>query len=213
MDVRTIRSLDQHALSYLLADLASGEAALIDPQARDMPLIQAMLSERQLRLRWVLRTHDHDEQRSGELAALRRLGAPIVQGRPEVDVEVPADGDTLPLGASAIRVFRTPGHTAHCLSYVWADRVFCGDLLNVGDCPWQRWPADAAALWDSVSQRVFTLPDETLLFPGQDCHSHSVSTVHDQRRWHPYFAQCSRDDYLARIAALEDEAQCQQACP
>lgn len=211
MDIRTIRSLGDGALSYLLADLASGEAALIDPQSCDMPLIQAMLGERHLSLRWVLRTHDHDDQRSGELPALRRLGVPIVQGRPDAGVQVPADGDLFAVGGSVIRVLRTPGHTAHCLSYVWGDRVFCGALLDVGDCPLQPWPADAAMLWDSVTQKIFTLPDETLLFPGQDCHSHSVSTVHDQRRWHPYFAQCSRDDFLARIAALEDEAQCQQA--
>lgn len=211
MDVRTIRSLGDDTLSYLVADVDSGEAVLIDPQACDMPLIQAMLGERQLRLRWILRTHDHDEQRPGELPALRRLGAPIVQGRPEAGVHLPTDGDLLALGGSAIRVWRTPGHTKHCLSYLWRDRAFCGALLDVDHCPWQRWPADAAMLWDSVTQKIFTLPDDTLLFPGQACHSHSVSTVHDQRRWHPFFAQCSRDDFLARIAALQDEAQCQQA--
>lgn len=202
MEARTIRSLCRSALSYLLADQDSGEAALIDPQACDMPLIQAMLGERGLSLRWVLRTHEHDGQRPEELPALRRLGAQVVQGGAASGVHAPEDGERLPLGRDAIRVLRTPGHTADCLSYLWADRVFCGGLLDVGDCPWQRWPADPAALWDSVTQKIFTLPDETLLFPGQDCHSHSVSTVHDQRRWHPYFAQCSRDEYLARIAVL-----------
>lgn len=211
MDVRTIRSLSFGALSYLLADARQQEAAVIDPQSADISLIRAMLGEGKLRLKWVLRTHDHDVHRPGELVALQRLGAPIVQGRAATGVHVPLDGQQLQIGSSAIHVLHTPGHTAHCLSFAWSDRVFCGSLMNVNDCPWQSWPTEPAKLWDSVTQKIFTLPDETLLFPGQDCESHSVSTVHDQRRWNPFFALCSRDDFLARMASLKEEALLQDA--
>jgi sulfur dioxygenase len=76
----------------------------------------------------------------------------------------------------------------------------------VDACPHQPQPAQPEALWDSVTQRIFTLPDETLLFAGHERHARAVSTVHEQRRWHPFFAATSRDTYLARVTALQDNA-------
>jgi glyoxylase-like metal-dependent hydrolase (beta-lactamase superfamily II) len=72
---------DEHtgAVSYLLADLDAAEAVLVDPRAADVPVLAAMLAEHRLRLRWVLRTHEHDAQLPGEVAALEQLGAPLVQ--------------------------------------------------------------------------------------------------------------------------------------
>lgn len=201
MPVRTIRPLHGHALSYLLADPHGREAALVDPQSRDLPLIHVLLGEHRLSLRWVLRTHAHDAQPPAELAALHGLGVPVVQGGDAAQVRAPDDGGRLPLGRGIIRVLRTPGHTPDGLSFVWGDRLFCGCLLDVGGCAWQRWPADPALLWDSVTGKLFTLPDDTLIYPGQYRRRCSVSTVHDQRRWHAYFARCSRDAYLARLAA------------
>jgi sulfur dioxygenase len=63
-------------VSYLLADLDAGEAVLIDPRGADVPLLGAMLDEHQLRLRWLLRTHEHDALLNGEAAALDALGRP-----------------------------------------------------------------------------------------------------------------------------------------
>ncbi|MGI9215789.1 MAG: hypothetical protein ACR2JA_02120 [Hydrogenophaga sp.] len=189
-------------LSYLLADTGAREAVLVDPHSRDLPVLQALLGERGLRLRWVLRTHQHDPLQPMEFALLGRLGAPLVQGEAREGALAAADGDQLPFGHECVRVLATPGHTADCLSFVWRDRVFCGGLLAVDACPHQPIPAEPAALWDSVTQRIFTLPDETLLFAGHERRARAVSTVLEQRRWHPFFAGHTRDEYLARVAVL-----------
>ena len=189
-------------LTYLLADQDAREAVLVDPRGRDLPLLAALLAERELRLRWVLRTHQHDPLHAQEPMQLARLGAPLVQGTAADNLRAARDGDVLPFGHERVRVLATPGHTAGCLSFAWRDRLFCGGLLAVNTCPHQPVPAQPEALWDSVMQRVFTLPHETLLFAGHERCARAVSTVLEQRRWHPFFAGLSRDEFLARVAAL-----------
>jgi sulfur dioxygenase len=195
------------AVSYLLADLDAGEAVLVDPRGVDVPVFHAMLDEHQLRLRWLLRTHEHDVQSIGEAAALDGLGAPRIQHH--VPVSAPS-GDTsaepghavLTFGNEHVQVLRTPGHTAGCLSYLWRDRLFCGGLLAVDACPFQPRPALPEALWDSVVNDVFMRPAETLLFTGHATRSRAVSNVLEQRRWHPWFGSATRDEFLARVRAL-----------
>lgn len=183
------------AVSYLLADLDAGEAVLIDPRATDIPLLRAMLGEHQLRLRWLLRTHEHDAQLgAGEAEALDRLGAPRIQHQ--------AADKTLTFGNEHIQVLQTPGHTAGCLSYLWRDRLFCGGLLAVDACPFQPRPALPEALWDSVVNDVFKRPAETLLFTGHATHARTVSNVLEQRRWHPWFGGGTRDEFLARVREM-----------
>lgn len=184
-------------VSYLLADLEAGEAVLIDPSGVDVPVLTAMLDEQRLRLRWLLRTHEHDTVLNGEPAALDALGAPRIQH------QLPkAENGALIFGHEHVRVLATPGHTAGCLSFLWRDRLFCGGLLAVDTCPYQPRPALPEALWDSVTRDVFTLPAETLLFSGHARQARAVSNVLEQRRWHPWFGGASRDDFLARVHAL-----------
>jgi sulfur dioxygenase len=181
------------ALSYLLADLDAGEAVLIDPRGADAAVLQAMLSEHRLRLRWLVRTHLHAEAQTAEdEAALDGLGAPRVERK------LPPGG-VLPFGSEHLGVVATPGHTTSCLSFRWRDRLFCGDALAVDSCPYQRQPQAPAALWDSVVHGIFTLPAETLLFCAHGRDARAVSTVLEQRRGHPWFARASRDEFLGRF--------------
>ncbi|RPH40424.1 MAG: hypothetical protein EHM87_22180 [Burkholderiales bacterium] len=195
------------AVSYLLGDLAAGEAVLIDPRGTDVPLLGAMLDERQLRLRWLLRTHEHDAHLPGEAAALDALGAPRIQHALPSLQAMGGSGSgsvhaVIPFGNEHVRVLRTPGHTAGCLSYLWRDRLFCGGLLAVDGCHIQPRPALPEALWDSVVNDVFKRPAETLLFSGHTTRSRAVSNVLEQRRWHPWFGGATRDEFLARVHAL-----------
>lgn len=182
--------------SYLLADLEAGEAVLIDPRSADVAVLQAMLFEHRLRLRWVLRTHEHDAQSPAEAQASFLLGAPRVQHD-----TAEAAGGTVEFGAEHLEVLATPGHTPGCLSYLWRDRLFCGGLLRPDACPVQPRPARPEALWHSVTQIVFALPPETLLFSGHARRGRLVSQVHEQRRWHPWFGHASRDEFLVRMQA------------
>jgi glyoxylase-like metal-dependent hydrolase (beta-lactamase superfamily II) len=202
MYFRILHDPSSGELSYLLADADAREAVLIDPRGRDLPLLQSLLAERELRLCWVLRTHQHDNIVRNEHGSLTGLGAPVVQGLASNGAQCAQQGDTLAFGSEIVCVLATPGHTASCLSFAWRDRLFCGGLLTVDACPHQPYPAEPQALWDSVRQHIFTLPDETLLFAGHERRARAVSTVLEQRHWHPYFAGVSRDEYLARVASL-----------
>ncbi|OQW90097.1 MAG: hypothetical protein BWK72_02465 [Rhodoferax ferrireducens] len=205
MYFRILNDENSGELTYLLADLSGGEAVLIDPHGRDLPVLSALLSERDLRLRWVLRTHHHDELHPTEPVLLSRLGAPVVQGQVAASAsEHHADATVLPFGDELVHVVATPGHTLHCLSFAWRDRFFCGGLLAVTACPHQAHPQAPEALWDSVTRKVFTLPDETLLFAGHEQRARAVSTVLEQRRWHPFFSGLTRDEFLAHMVALSE---------
>ncbi len=193
-------------LTYLLADLDAAEAVLIDPHGQDVQLLLALLAERELHLRWVLRTHQHDALQPGELDLMARLGAPLVQGDTLATLQL-ADGAVLPFGNELIRVLATPGHTTSCLSFGWRDRLFCGGLLTVTACPHQAAPVAPQALWDSVTGRLFSMADETLLFAGHEQHARAVSTVQEQRRTHPLFASLTRDEFLAQMATLSERQQ------
>lgn len=189
-------------LSYLLADLDTGDAVLVDPRGRDLPVLRALLAEHTLQLRWILRTHHHDARQPQERALLAALGAPLVQGDGGAGVQVVVDGEQLPFGYEHVLVLATPGHTATDLSFAWRDRVFIGGVLAVDACPHQPVPALPQALWDTVTRRIYTLPDETLLFASHARQAHAVSTVLAQRRWHPWFSGLTRDDFLARVHSL-----------
>lgn len=195
------------AMSYLLADPAVREAVLVDPRGADVPVLKAMLDEYGLRLRWILRTHEHDDLLPArERLALDALNAARVQH------ELPAS-DTLVFGDEHVHVIATPGHTAGCLSYRWRDRVFVGGLLAMDACPYQPCPALPEALWDSATQHVLALPAETLLFSGHAHHARAVSTVLEQRRWHPWFGHTTRDAFLARVTAMHAAGGRAQAAP
>ena len=190
MYFRMLEDPAQAAVTYLLADLERGEAVLIDPRPADLPLLRAMLAEQHLAAVAVLRTHAHAGMPPTEACA-NALGCAAV---------APADGEVLPFGDQHLRALATPGHTDRCSSFAWRDRIFCGDLLSVRECPDQPRPQCPQALWDSA-QRLFRWPAETLLFPAHAPQGRSVSTVAEQRRTHPWLATPSRDECLRRIAA------------
>ena len=199
-------------LTYLLADQDAHEAVLIDPRGSDLPVLTALLAERELRLRWVLRTHHHDDHKPHEAKFLGQLGAHRVQGDADASSHPVQDRQVLPFGDELVHVLTTPGHTKACLSFAWRDRLFYGGLLAVQTCPHQPRPSAPEQLWDSVTRRIFTLPNETLLFAGHDKHARAVSTVLEQRRWHPLFAKLTRDEFLAHhaIAPSQEAHQAQR---
>ena len=192
------------AFTYLLGD-DSGAAVVVDAGSERTTLpVLAMLAELNLRLDYLLQTHVHDDEPNEAAALKERTGARVVTSetaRAGADITV-RHGDTITFGSEVIHVIGTPGHTSGCLSYLWRDRVFTGDALLIGSCGRTDLAGeDPAALYDSITHRLFVLPGETLVFPGHDHHGRTVSTIAEERERNPAVAGCSRDEFITRRTA------------
>ena len=194
------------AMTYLIGDPASSEAVVIDPNQHQSTLIQALLAEHQLRLKYVLRTHVHrpNSAECGTLCA--QTGALFVIGAAN-PVDYPGrrvqECDLLHFGRESLEVIETPGHTPGCITYRWRDRIFCGDALEIGGCGQAEDETSAGKLYDSVRNRIFTLPGETLIFPGHDYSGRTVSTVAEERTQNTVFSILSRDSFIAHLSRMK----------
>jgi sulfur dioxygenase len=190
------------AMTYLIGDPESEEAVVIDPLECQVTLIQALLAEHRLRLKYVLRTHVHRPDAIGCGDLCPQTGAQYVIGAAypgEMPGQRVHDGDELRFGSESLSVIETPGHTPGCVTYHWRDRIFCGDLLELGTCAPPVEETNAGALYDSVRNRIFVLPGEILVFPGHGHSNRTVSTVAEERLTNTAFSSFSRDAFIEHL--------------
>jgi len=195
--------------TYLLADDTSCEAVLIDPVFEQFERDRALVRELGLILRYTLDTHVHADHVTGAWRLNHALGSRIVisrhSGASGADVYVD-HGDEVRVGAVSLAVRATPGHTNGCVTYVPTDRrmAFTGDALlirSAGRTDFQQ--GDAHALYRSITQQIFTLPDACLLYPGHDYSGRTVTTVAEEKRWNPRVGgAASEDDFVGYMANL-----------
>ena len=170
--------------TYLLADPDTHEALLIDPVLEEVERYVALLAELGLRLRYTVETHVHADHVTAGGALRERLGSRSVvhaDGGAACADRLVRDGDVVAVGGVRLEVRETPGHTDGCVSYVMGDRVFTGDALLIGGCGRTDFQGgDAGKLYDSLHRQIFSLPPETLVYPGHDYKGRTVSTVRDE---------------------------------
>lgn len=206
---RQIRDPATDSFAYLLGCAETARAILIDPIATQLPLYQGVLRELELMLEWVLETHRHADATSGADALRELTGARVAFGRDTglatADLFL-GDGDQLQVGTLNVEVIATPGHTAGCLTYRWQDRLFTGHSLLIGGCgDFEDAPGNGGVLYDSVTRRLLSLPDETLVFPGQCLGGRRVSCIAEERERNPWFHGVSRDGFVSARAGRTPE--------
>lgn len=172
-------------ISYLLADPVTRQAALLDPNLLAEESYMQIIEQLDLTLVHVMETHVHEIQPGPTVRLCELTGARLVSsdaGRQDgTDLQV-GDGDNVFVGEELISVLATPGYSACSLSYYWRDRVFTGHTLlagATGSC--QRLDADAGDLFDSVREKLFSLPNETLVYPGQKNTERCLSSIGQER--------------------------------
>ena len=192
------------AYSYLLGDRSSRQGLVIDPVASNLPVLHALLDDLAIDLRYVLLTHVHPAALPPALH-LRDLTAAHLVAATACDLldadRGVADGDYLVLADEVIHVIATPGHTGCSLCFRWRDRLFTGDTLLIGSCgdAGER-DGDAGRLYDSVTEHLFALSPQTLVFPGRDANGRTVSTIAEEKSGNPRFSGRSRDAFVAELA-------------
>lgn len=191
MIFRQLLDTKSATFSYLLADEGTREAVLLDSVFEQHARDAALLLELGLRLIYTLETHVHADHVTGAWLMKERFGSRIavsVNAHAKGADLLVAEGDIVRFGNRSLHVLSTPGHTNGCVTYVLDDRsmAFTGDALLIrgaGRTDFQE--GDARTLYRSVREKIFSLPDETLLYPAHDYAGRLCTSVWEERRYNP----------------------------
>lgn len=204
---RQLFDRESSTYTYLIADRDSAEALLVDPVLEQVERDLQLLKELGLTLRYCLETHVHADHITSASQLREATGClSVVPAQAQVNC---ADrfihpGETLQVGTVEVQAIATPGHTDSHMAYlVNGTHLLTGDALFIRGCGRTDFQSgDAGTLFDSVTQRLFTLPDSTSIYPGHDYRGQTVSSIEEEKRWNPRFVGRSRDEFIEFMNAL-----------
>ncbi|MFN7904372.1 MAG: MBL fold metallo-hydrolase [Pseudobdellovibrionaceae bacterium] len=194
--------------TYIIADKKTKEAAIIDPVLETVDRDLKLIEELGLKLIYALDTHIHADHITGAGELRQRLG---IKTGVSIDAEVSCvdipleDGQELLLGDKTIKVIATPGHTNTCLTYAFEGMIFTGDALLIRGCgrtDFQQ--GDSSKLFHSVKDKLFRLPEETLIYPGHDYRGQTSSTIGIEKKYNPRLNEkISLDEFKKIMSELD----------
>lgn len=189
--------------SYLLWDEKTRQAALIDSVkeqvARDIKLIKQL----ELQLKYTLETHIHADHVTGSGLLRDEFNSQAAVHKNSesscADILL-SDGDTLQLGDETIDILYTPGHTNTDITYRVDNMVFTGDALLINGCGRTDFQSgDAHALYHSITEKLFTLDDDTIVYPGHDYNGFTASTIGREKTFNPRLGNNKTEEAFVAI--------------
>jgi len=212
MIFRQLIEADSSTYTYLLGCAETRQAVLIDPVLdtvnRDLEILQQL----RLKLMYTLDTHFHADHLTGARLLRERTGCKVIF--PEVEKPECADhgvkeGTLFRVGSIVLEPLFTPGHTSHHHAYLLDDdtrkMVFTGDALLIDGCGRTDFQSgDAAILYRSIHDKLFSLPDETLVYPGHDYDGRFVSCIAQEKARNPRLGGGkSLEEFIAIMDGLD----------
>jgi len=203
---------------------SNGEAAIIDP-LREVQQYVDQAKNDNVKIKYVFETHFHADFVSGHVDLSKSTGAPIVYGpnaNPKFDAIIAEDGQEFKIGDITIRVLHTPGHTMESTTYLLLDEngkeccIFSGDTLFIGDVgrPDLAQKSDismadlAGFLYDSLRNKIMTLPDDILVYPahgagsacGKNMSKETFATLGNQKEFnYALRADMSKEEFVKEV--------------
>lgn len=183
--------------TYLLWDLDTREGVLIDPVREQFERDHRVISELGVHLKYALDTHVHADHVTSLGLFREAMGVETAVGEPSgvpcADILL-KDSDKLTFGKHTIQALPTPGHTDACTSFHCENMLFTGDTLFIRGCGRTDFQQGSPKkLFESI-QKLYSFPDDTLIYPGHDYKGECVSSVGEEKQFNP------------RIPALQTEA-------
>ena len=189
--------------TYIVADSETLNAVIIDPVEELYERDVQILKELDLQLKYVFETHVHADHVTSAYRFKDEHGASVMLGAgTQLDCadKLLQEDEIVELDSLKIRTILTPGHTNGCTCFYVEDRVFTGDTLMVRGCgstDFQEGSADT--LFDSVREKLFALPDSTLVFPGHDYKGRTCSSVAEEKAHNPRLKMDNSRDQFVQI--------------
>ena len=194
--------------TYLLGDHDTKEAILIDPVVEMADRDVKLIADLGLKLKYVLDTHVHADHITASGEIRKRTGAKVgissAYDMSCADLHL-EDNQELQFGPHTIKVIHTPGHTSGCLTYKIGNMVFTGDALLVRGCgrtDFQEGSSDK--LFHSVRDRIFSLPDDTIVFPAHDYKGFTKTSIGLEKRLNPRLKlEVTKEQFIEIMAGLK----------
>ncbi|HBQ44393.1 MAG TPA: Zn-dependent hydrolase [Thiomicrospira sp.] len=184
MKIRQLFDYDTWTYTYIVWDEKTKEAAIIDTVLEQVERDIQHVTELGLNVIYLLETHIHADHITGAGPIRKKTGAKIVvhknSGSECADI-LAQEGDVFKLGQQKINVLHTPGHTNTDISYLIDGAIFTGDTLLVRDCGRTDFQLGSNQdMYHSITEKLFTLPKETMVFPAHDYKGLTQSTIGEE---------------------------------
>lgn len=200
---RQLLDQDTWTFTYLLWDLDNREGIIIDPVREQFERDLCLVGELGVRMVYALDTHVHADHVTSLGMLREEMGLQTAVGEPSgvpcADIML-NDGYTLGFGRHTLTALATPGHTDACTSFKVENMVFTGDALLIRGCgrtDFQQ--GDPEMLYRSITQKLYALPDETLVYPGHDYNGKSVSTIGEEKQYNPRIPATQTESDFAEL--------------
>ena len=193
--------------AYLVVDKETKQALAVDPRLDQVAAIEATLKQRGAVLVRAIDTHTHADHLSGVEELARRTGAkhlahPKSKTTHKV-VRIEADAE-FALGGTQVKLLPAPGHTPDSVAVLVGDHLFTGDALFVGGAGRVDFPGGSAQEMYETFQRFGGLPAHTIVMPGHVYGTAETSTLFEEERSNPLYAEKDRAKLVAAISGTAE---------
>lgn len=210
MPVRQFFDYTSYTYTYIIHDSSTRAACIIDPVVEQTDQYIKLLNELDLTLDYAIDTHIHADHITA-LGTLRdKLDCKTLVGKPDqVSCATGGlhDGEFIKVDNLEIKAIYTPGHTDDSYCFLLEEggqhMIFTGDTLLIRGCGRTDFQnGDPSQLYDSLHQKILTLPDETIVYPGHDYKGWLSSTVIEERNHNPRLNLSSKEAFVSHMNNL-----------
>jgi len=202
---------------YLIGSSETRKIAVVDA-AWEIDTILKIAKQDEMEITHAFVTHTHPDHVGGGFAGMEIDGvtellekckakvvvhkaeAEFIKGLSSSDMIKSDNGDKVDIGGVEIQLMHTPGHTPGSQCFLIDNRIVSGDTLFIDACGRVDFPGgNPEQMYNSLTQKLAALPDDTILFPGHNYAAQSQATIGEQKKTNPYLRFASLKQFLSAM--------------
>jgi len=200
MNITQLFDRESYTYTYVIND-QNKNAVIIDPVKEQFERDSSIIHDLGLTLHFIIETHVHADHITSAYLLKKKFNAKIAYGdKNEVEGAdlFLQDEEIIQVGNLELKIIHTPGHTAGCISIHAGKNIFTGDTLFIkgaGRTDFQG--GSAKSSFDSIKNKLYLLPDETIVYPAHDYKGITSSTIKQEKKWNQSVnSDTNLDDYI-----------------